>query len=114
MPAEGWLIRGVFTEVQEGNRLRRSMIGFGQGQTAYIQSITSINNLAKGPPEPLYEIATDASSSKAPGAAPTIVLGPMDAEGLFLVMAGKDLDKNVKQTASQITAEIAKRVAAAK
>ena len=33
LPAEGWLIRGVFTEVQEGNRLRRSMIGFGEGQT---------------------------------------------------------------------------------
>jgi hypothetical protein len=112
LPAEGWLIRGVFTEVQEGNRLRRSMIGFGQGQTD-IQLITSINNLAKGPPEPLYEIATDASSSKAPGAAPTIVLGPYGAAARF-VMAGKDLDKNVKQTASQITAEIAKRVAAAK
>jgi len=112
LPADGWLIRGVFTGVQEGNRLRRSMIGFGQGQTD-IQVVTAICNFSEGPPKLVYEIATDAANGKMPGAAATIVLGPYGAAARF-VMSGKDLDKNVKQTASKITDEIARRVQGAK
>ena len=108
LPADGWFIRGVFTDVQEGNRLRRSLIGFGKGQTD-LQVVTGIDNLAQGSPKPLYEIDTDASSSKAPGAAPTIMLGPYGAAARY-VMAGQDLERNVKQTASKITAEIVQRV----
>ena len=52
---------------------------------------------------------TDATSGKTPGAAPTIALGPYGAAARF-VMAKKDLEKNVKQTASQIADYIAKRV----
>jgi len=108
MPTEGWLLRGVFTGVQEGNRLRRAMIGFGEGQTD-IQVVANIQDLSKGPPKPLYEIATDAASGDKPGAAPTLVLGPYGAAVRF-VMAGKDLDKNVKQTAAQIAERMASRV----
>jgi len=32
-PSEGWLVRGAFFEVNEGNRLRRALIGFGSGAT---------------------------------------------------------------------------------
>ena len=108
LPSEGWLLRGVFAEAQEGNRLRRAMIGFGAGQTD-LQVITGMDNLSQGPPKPLYEIDTHADSGNAPGAAPTIVLGPYGAAARF-VMAGKDLDKNVKQTAAKITDEIARRI----
>jgi len=107
-PAKGWLVRGVFTEVQEGNRLRRAMVGFGQGQTD-VQVITTVDDLSQGPPKPLYEVATDANSGHEPGAAPTLVLGPYGAAARF-VMAGKDLDKNVKQTAAKIAEQLAKRI----
>lgn len=106
LPSEGWLLRGVFTDVQEGNRLRRALIGFGAGQTD-LQVVTAIDNLSQGPPKPLYKIDTHADSGKTPGAAPTIVLGPYGAAVRF-VMAGKDLERNVKQTAAKITAEIAR------
>ena len=108
VPTEGWLLCGVFTEVQEGNRLRRAMIGFGEGQTD-IQVVANVQDLSQGPPKPLYEIATDATSADKPGAAPTLVLGPYGAAARF-VLAGKDLDQNVKQTAAQIAARMAKRV----
>ena len=111
-PASGWLVRGVFTEVQEGNRLQRALIGFGQGATD-VQIITGVDDLSQGPPKPLYEVDTDATSGKTPGAAPTIVLGPYGAAARF-VMAKKDLEKNVKQTATQIADYIAKRVQEAK
>lgn len=108
LATQGWLLRGVFTEVAEGNRLRRAMIGFGEGQTD-VQVVATVHDLAEGAPGPLYELATDASSGSKPGAAPTLVLGPYGAAARF-VMAGKDLDKNVKQTATEIAARMARRV----
>lgn len=108
VPAAGWLVRGVFTEVQEGNRLRRAMIGFGQGQTD-IQVVTTVDDLSLGPPKPLYEIATDATSGDKPGAAPTLAFSPYGAAARF-VMSGKDLEKNVKQTAAQIADRMAKHI----
>ncbi len=107
-PTDGWLLRGVFTEVQEGNRVRRAMIGFGEGQTD-LQVVANLQDLSQGPPKPLYEVATDATSGDKPGAAPTLVLSPYGAAVRF-VMSGKDLDKNVKQTAAQIAERVAQRV----
>ena len=95
IPAQGWLLRGVFTEVQEGNRVRRAMVGFGEGQTD-IQLIATVHDLSQGAPKPLYEVATDASSgSTTPGAGATLALNPY-AAGARFVMAGKDLEKNLK------------------
>ena len=107
VPTQGWLVRGVFTEVQEGNRIRRTMIGFGAGATD-IQVVTDINDLAKGPPKPLYEIDTDATSGKGPGAAPSLLLGPYGAIARY-AMSRKDLDRNVQQTAKKIAEDITKR-----
>src|SRR5262249_48115012 len=95
MPTEGWVLRGIFTAVQEGNRLRRAMIGFGQGQTD-IQVVANVQDLAQGPPKPLYELASESTSGAKPGAAPTLVLGPYGAAARF-VLAGTDLDKDVKR-----------------
>jgi hypothetical protein len=99
-PSEGWVIRGVFTEVQEGNRLRRAIIGFGAGKTD-LQVVTSIDNLAKGPPQPLYKIDTDATSGNSPGAAPFMIINPASAAVRFVITKG-DLDRNTKKTASKI------------
>ncbi|MBS1212472.1 MAG: putative lipoprotein, partial [Proteobacteria bacterium] len=33
MPPGGWMVSGVFTEVDEGNRIKRATIGFGRGAT---------------------------------------------------------------------------------
>ena len=61
-----------------------------------------------GFPKPLYEVATDANSGAMVGAAPTLVLGPYGAAARF-VMAGKDLDNNIKQTAAEIAKRMAQR-----
>ena len=54
-------------------------------------------------------VATDATSGNKPGAAPTLVLGPYGAAARF-VMAGQDLDKNVKQTAAEIARQMTKHI----
>lgn len=106
-PTAGWLVRGVFTDVNQGNQLRRAVIGFGLGKTD-LQVVVDVNDLTQGAPKKFYELNTQADSGKAPGAGPTIVLGPVGVAARF-VIAGKDLDRNVKQTASKIAAEVVQR-----
>jgi hypothetical protein len=108
LPASGWLVRGVFTEVQEGNRLQRAMIGLGRGQTD-VQVISTIDDLSEGWPKPLYEMAADASSGQRVGASPMLIISPYAAPVRF-VMAGQDLDKNVRQTAAQIARQMAEHI----
>jgi hypothetical protein len=103
----GWLIRGVFTDVNQGNQLQRAVIGFGLGKTD-LQVNVDISDLSQGPPKPFYELKTAADSGKAPGAGPTIVLGPAGIAARY-VIAGKDLDRNVKQTASKVAEAVAQR-----
>ncbi len=106
-PAQGWLVRGVFTEVNQGNQLRRALIGFGMGKTD-LQVLVDVKDLSQGPPKLFYQLQTAADSGKAPGAGPMIALGPAGAAARF-VIAGKDLERNVKQTAVQIAAEVVQR-----
>ena len=107
-PTQGWLVRGAFTAVDEGNRLQRSMIGLGQGQTD-IQVLSCIDDLSQGPPRPMYQVATDANSGNMVGGAPTLAFGPYGA-AVHFIRSGQDIEKNVKETASQIAALIVKRV----
>jgi Domain of unknown function (DUF4410) len=108
MPNSGWLVRGVFTDVNQGNQLSRAVIGFGEGKTD-LQVLVDINDLAQGAPQPFYELSTAADSGKAPGAGPTIILGPAGLAARF-VIAGTDLDRNVKGTASKIANEVTQRI----
>jgi len=64
-PDVGWLVRGMFTQVDEGNRLHRAVIGFGAGQTG-LQRVVAIDD-AQGTPKPFYELDTSATSGNAPG-----------------------------------------------
>ncbi len=107
VPTSGWLVRGVFTDVNQGNQLHRAVIGFGMGKTD-LQVLVDIKDLTQGPPKLFYELTTNADSGKAPGAGPTIVLGPAGVAARY-VIAGNDLNRNVKQTASRIAEEVVER-----
>lgn len=47
LPAGGLLVRGIFVHVEEGNRLRITVIGFGSGKTE-LQLVVSVDDLAQG------------------------------------------------------------------
>ncbi len=106
LPAEGLLVRGIFTDVEEGNRLRRAVIGFGSGQTQ-LQIVLSVDDLSQGSPKQLYELDTTAKSGRMPGA--VITLNPYVAAAKF-VLSSRDLEKNVTKTASKIADYIADRL----
>jgi hypothetical protein len=106
-PSSGWLVSGEFVSVDEGNRIRRSLLGFGAGQTdlevrAYVTDLT--NSSGK---QPMLDVTTDAKSGKTPGAA--LGFNPFLAAGGF-VFAGSDSDKDVKHTASKLSDEIVQRL----
>jgi len=108
LPTRGWLLRGSFSLVQEGNRLQRSIVGLGVGQTD-IKVLTCVNDLSQGPPKPLWEITTDANSGNKVGGGATLAFGPYGAAVAF-VRAGQDVEKNVKQTASEIATQVAHHI----
>jgi hypothetical protein len=100
-PSEGVWVHGVFTQLSEGNRLRRAVIGFGTGQ-AKMDLYVTMNDLSQ-PDQPLYTAATTEESGKKPGAA--ITMNPYVAAAKF-VMEKNAPEKTIKKTASDISKEI--------
>ena len=100
-PATGALLKGVFTEVDEGNSRRRAIIGFGSGE-AKMDLYVTLTDLA-APQKPLYETAKDENSGKKIGA--VITMNPYVAAAKF-VMEKQAPEKTVKKTASEIAKEV--------
>jgi hypothetical protein len=109
VPRQGWLVRGIVMKIDEGDRVERSIIGLGSGQTD-LEIAISIDQLsADAPPAPLYQGRTDATSNKLLGA--VITLNPYAAAAKF-VLDGNDLDRSTRATTEKIADEIAARVTA--
>ena len=104
--ADGWLVRGRFIRIDEGNRIRRALVGFGDGKTE-LEVLTSLSDLASGAPKPFCALGTEARSSRGAGA--IISFDPYDALGRFMI-CGLDLDKNVMESAGRIAMEIAQTI----
>ena len=100
-PATGAWLHGVFTEVDEGNRMHRAMFGFGSGE-AKMGLYVTLTDLA-APQKPLYESADKGDSGKKIGAA--ITMNPYVAAAKF-VMEKNAPEKTVKKTAGEIAKEV--------
>ena len=105
LPTNGWLINGAFTEVDEGNRLKRAVIGFGQGSTQMTVQIGVSDLASKNPQAPFIIFGTIKDPSKMPGA--VVTMNPYVAAAKF-VMEKNASSKDIKNTAKQIVAEILK------
>jgi hypothetical protein len=105
LPSEGWLIRGAFVQVDEGNRLRRALIGFGSGETR-LRVIVWVSDLGHSSSGPFCALGTNTHSSRKPGAA--LSFDPYIGAARF-VIDGLDLDTNVTQVAAQIADDISQR-----
>ena len=100
-PAMGAWVHGVFTEVDEGNRVHRAILGFGSGE-AKMGLYVTLTDLA-APQKPLYEAQNDNNSGKKIGA--VITMNPYVAAAKF-VMEKNAPEKTVKKTASEIAKEV--------
>jgi Domain of unknown function (DUF4410) len=99
LPTEGWQVRGVFLNVDDGNRLRRAIVGLGAGQND-IQVAVSCDRLGAANLPPLYQAVEEVDSKNGPGGA-VIKLNPY-VIAAKLVMAGGDEKKTIRKTAQQI------------
>lgn len=73
------VIDGQFMTVDEGNPLRRLVIGFGNGASA-VQTRVQVYQAPDA--RKLMDFTTDADSGKLPGAAPTVGAGAVAAGGV--------------------------------
>lgn len=100
-PSSGAWVHGVFTEVDEGSRIHRAVIGFGSGQATmnlYV-TLTDLANRSK----PLYTISQEDASKDKMGA--VITMNPYVAAAKF-VMEKNAPEKMVKKTAGEVSAQI--------
>jgi hypothetical protein len=106
LPHSGWQVRGVFLSVDEGNRLRRAMVGMGSGQSQF-QVAVSCDNLATPELPPLYEGVEQGASRDMPGA--VIKLNPY-VIAAKVVLSGRDEKTAIRKSAEQIAEELAQRL----
>src|SRR5262245_21296207 len=102
-PTSGWLVRGVVTELDEGNQLRRAMVGFGAGESE-LQLWVGVTDLATNPDAPFYTVQASDGSGKMPGA--MVKFNPYVAAAKF-VMSRHATERDVQRTASAIAKSIA-------
>lgn len=103
LPREGWLVQGVFTEVGEGNRLKRAAIGFGQAASSMDLQV-GISDLAGADPRaPFAVFGTVKDPGMIPGA--VVTMNPYVAAAKF-VLAKHATERDIKATAGQIVEEI--------
>jgi hypothetical protein len=105
LPREGWLVQGVFTEVDEGNRLKRAAIGFAKGATSMDVQV-GISDLAGSNPRAAFLLfGTEKDPNKIPGA--VVTMNPYVAAAKF-VLQKNATERDVQRTAAQIVEEILK------
>jgi len=80
------LISGRFLSVDEGNQLRRTMIGFGAGQSS-VDTQVQVSSPSDGGSQLLLNFSTHADSGEAPGAAATMGVGAAATGGVSAAMA---------------------------
>jgi hypothetical protein len=105
-PTNGWLVRGVVTEVDEGNQLKRAIVGFGAGETE-LQLWVGVSDIRSNPDAPFYTLEAADGSGKMPGAA-VVKLNPYVAAAKF-VMSRHASERDVTRTASEIAKQIVAR-----
>ena len=105
LPKSGWLIQGQFTQIDEGNRMERAIIGFGTGATSMDVQV-GISDLASDQPKaPFAVFGTIKDPGKMPGAVAT--LNPYVAAAKFH-MEKNATGKDVGKTADEIVTEVVK------
>jgi hypothetical protein len=94
-------VQGYFTEVDEGNRLKRAAIGFGKARRV---RITRVSDLASSDPGAAFAVfGTAKDPNRIPGA--LVAMNPYVAAAKF-VLQKNATERDIKKTAGQIAEQI--------
>jgi hypothetical protein len=112
------VIDGEFVNVDEGNRLRRLVIGFGAGASK-LDTQVQVARVSDGQRQVVMDFKTEANSGRMPGAAVTMGAGAAAQGGATLAMGAANagiagakgytsmVDSLAKDTAGQISGYLA-------
>lgn len=67
IPHDGWLVKGRFVEVDEGNRAERAALGFGLGATQMEAQVEVADLSSKNPKQPFLIFGTNKEAGMKPG-----------------------------------------------
>jgi len=101
-PASAWLVSGAFLSVDEGNRRRRAILGFGTGASDAKLEV-ALSDLASGDGKPFEEMSVESRSGQMPGA--VVTLNPGVAAASY-VLNGDASEKDIKKAAENIASDL--------
>lgn len=102
LPDDGLVVDGEFLQVDEGNRLRRAMVGFGAGASEVLAQV-SVFDLAQSRDQPILVYGTGKGSRPMPGALVTWNPYVMAAK---YVLSHNATDKDVRRLGKQIAEDL--------
>jgi len=103
-PQDGLLVGGEFLEVDEGNRMRRAMVGFGAGSEE-VKVQVEVYDLAKNPSTPYLVYGAGEEGRKSPGA--VAFRNPYAAAARY-VLSRKATEKDVVKLGNEIATDLVK------
>jgi hypothetical protein len=107
-PASGWIVRGKFSTLEQGDRALRTAIGFGAGSTN-LNVDAILAEIVNGQEKPISLIDTSNKTGKGPGgvAMAAATKNPY-AIAVKYALSGRDLQKNIRKTAKAVADQVAK------
>ncbi|MBV8056243.1 MAG: DUF4410 domain-containing protein [Deltaproteobacteria bacterium] len=104
------IVDGSFTDVNQGNRLRRMVIGLGSGQSS-LATQAQVYQMANGTTMQIMNFATQANSGSMPGAALTAPAGAVAGGTAAAVSLGANLAAGAGKTYTSAMSVMAQRSA---
>jgi hypothetical protein len=102
LPADGLMVSGQFMQVDEGNRLKRAVVGFGAGATEVLVQV-AVYDLVQSRDQPVLVYGTGTGSKPAPGA--LVTLNPYAMAARY-VLSRNATDKDVRRLGKRIASDL--------
>lgn len=103
LPADGLLVGGQFMQVDEGNRLKRAVVGFGAGSTELLVQV-AVYDLTQGRDQPVLVYGTGTGSKPTPGG--VILMNPYAMAARY-VLSRDATEKDIRNLGRQIAKDLA-------
>jgi hypothetical protein len=103
LPANALLVAGQFMEMDERNRLKRVMVGFGSGATEVLVQV-AVYDLRQSREQPVLVYGTGTGSKPMPGA--VVTMNPYAMAARYVLSRNGD-EKDVQRLGRQIAQDLA-------
>jgi hypothetical protein len=103
LPVQGLVVEGQFLQVDEGNRLKRAVVGFGAGATEAMVQV-EVYDLAQSRDQPILVYGTGAGSKPMPGG--IVAMNPYAMAAKY-VLSRNATEKDVRSLGKRIAQDLA-------